>query len=115
MVILCQFLLKTKSGKPTAFAKRYSIYDWNNLYKFFKKQKNYLHTDNEDRTFSNLVEAAKSLFGRTSAWIMASFNAMIFNWRILGFVLDNLNELKKAFKLLQEQSKAIEEEVNRLD
>ena len=110
MVLLMDYALYKKDGTKTAFAKKYDINDYNDLYNFFKKIKHDLKNDHEDTAFFDLAEFTKSIIGRLANFLyvqfqmqnkyFAQFVATIFTLRTIGFVLDNLLELKEVFKEL---------------
>ena len=122
MALLCDYSLYKKDGSKTLFAERFDIDNYDDLYNWFKKVKKLLKNDNEDEAFFYIGELLKSVNGRIAAFVNSQFNvnnmfqslyiANIFSIRTVGFILDNLLELKEVFKMLEEYRKAQKETGN---
>ncbi len=122
ILILLEFALRKKDGSPTAFAEKFNIKTFDDLYNFFKETKELLKKDHEREAFNNLTELWKSVASRTQYWIMQTFGeenerdalfaASVFVMRTLGIILDNLIPLKKIIKTLDEVASVVTEYVN---
>ncbi|WP_456471645.1 hypothetical protein [Methanocaldococcus sp.] len=121
ILIVLEFTLKKKDGSPTAFAEKFKIYSFTELYEFLKNVKENLKRDHEVEAFYLLTEMWKSVSARAQYWIKETFDvdndrdalfyASIFTMRTFGYMLDNLRLLKKIIKVLDERSKEVTEYV----